>query len=87
MENIVLLELKRARNEYPGDIKNCCTYSQQVSEKALKALFLINASELDPHYVETRYPGAIGGTQAPYKYYDKKEAKKALKIPGGYLNG
>ncbi len=90
-----------------------CTCSQQVSEKAIKALFLLNgidfpwthsivdlldelkgtlyieediflglrhsASELDPHYVETRYPDAIGGTQAPYKYYDKQRSEECLK--------
>ncbi len=90
-----------------------CTCSQQVSEKAIKALFLLDgidfpwthsivdlldelkgilyieediflglrhsASELDPHYVETRYPDAIGGTQAPYKYYDKQRSEECLK--------
>jgi HEPN domain-containing protein len=90
-----------------------CTCSQQMSEKAIKALFLRNgidfpwthsivdlldelkvilyieeeiflslrhsASELDPHYVETRYPDAIGGTQAPYKYYDKQRSEECLK--------
>lgn len=90
-----------------------CTCSQQMSEKAIKALFLLNgidfpwthsivdlldelketlyieedifislrhsASELDPHYVETRYPDAIGGTQAPYKYYDKQRSEECLK--------
>ena len=90
-----------------------CTCSQQVSEKAIKALFLINgfefpwthsivdlldelkekiyieddifsslrhsASELDPHYIETRYPDSIGGSQAPYKYYDKERSEESLK--------
>ncbi len=89
-----------------------CTCSQQMSEKAIKALFLLNgidfpwthsivdlldelketlyieedifinlrhsASELDPHYIETRYPDAIGGTQAPYKYYDKQRSEQCL---------
>ena len=90
-----------------------CTCSQQVGEKAIKSLFLLNgsdfpwthsivdlldelkdilsieeeeflalrhsASELDPHYVETRYPDAIGGTQAPYRYYDGKRSEECLK--------
>jgi HEPN domain-containing protein len=89
-----------------------CTCSQQASEKAVKALFLLeginfpwthsivdlldelkesiniddekffdlrhSASELDPHYIETRYPDAIGGTQAPYKYYDKQRSENCL---------
>ncbi|MCK4733117.1 MAG: HEPN domain-containing protein, partial [Methanophagales archaeon] len=37
------------------------------------------ASELDPHYVETRYPDAMGGTQAPYRYYDSKRSEECLK--------
>lgn len=90
-----------------------CTCSQQVGEKAIKSLFLLNgsdfpwthsivdlldelknilsieedeflalrhsASELDPHYIETRYPDAIGGTQAPYRYYDGKRSEECLK--------
>ena len=90
-----------------------CTCSQQVGEKAIKSLFLLNgsdfpwthsivdlldelkdilsieadeflalrhsASELDPHYIETRYPDAIGGTQAPYRYYDGKRGEECLK--------
>ena len=90
-----------------------CTCSQQVGEKSIKSLFLVNgidfpwthsivdlldefkeskyiedseyqelrhcASELDPHYVETRYPEAIGGIQAPYKYYDKLRSEESLR--------
>jgi len=90
-----------------------CTCSQQVGEKAIKSLFLLNgidypwthsivdlldelrkvvpiedeeflalrhcASELDPHYIETRYPDAVTGNQAPYKYYDDKRSKECLK--------
>ena len=90
-----------------------CTCSQQVGEKAIKSLFLLNgfdfpwthsivdlldelkdilsigaeeflalrhsASELDPYYVETRYPDAIGGTQAPYRHYDGKRSEECLK--------
>lgn len=96
-----------------------CTCSQQVGEKAIKSLFLLNgsdfpwthsivdlldglkdilsieedkflalrhsASELDPHYIETRYPGAIGGTQAPYRYYDDKRSEECLKNAGRLL--
>ncbi|MBE9594898.1 MAG: HEPN domain-containing protein [Proteobacteria bacterium] len=90
-----------------------CTCSQQVGEKAIKSLFLLNgvdypwthsivdlldelkeivpidddeflalrhcASELDPHYIETRYPDAVTGNQAPYKYYDSKRSEEGLK--------
>ena len=90
-----------------------CTCSQQVGEKAIKSLFLLNgvdypwthsivdlmdelreivpvedeefltlrhcASELDPHYIETRYPDAVTGNQAPYKYYDDKRSEECLK--------
>lgn len=90
-----------------------CTCSQQVGEKAIKSLFLLNgvdypwthsivdlldelrkvvpiedeeflilrhcASELDPHYIETRYPDAVTGNQAPYKYYDDERSKECLK--------
>ncbi|MEA1945353.1 MAG: HEPN domain-containing protein [Euryarchaeota archaeon] len=37
------------------------------------------ASELDPHYIETRYPDAIGGNQAPYRYYDGKRSEECVK--------
>ena len=42
-------------------------------------------SELDPHYVETRYPDSIGGIQAPYKYYDKLRSEECLKNAGRIL--
>jgi len=90
-----------------------CTCSQQVGEKAIKSLFLLNgvdypwthsivdlldalkeitpiedeeflvlrncASELDPQYIETRYPDAVTGNQAPYKYYGGKRSEDCLK--------
>ena len=71
-----------------------CTCSQQVGEKSIKSLFLVDseyqdlrhcASELDPHYVETRYPDAIGGIQAPYKYYDKLRSEECLRNAGRIL--
>jgi len=37
------------------------------------------ASELDPHYIETRYPDAVTGNQAPYRYYDSKRSDECLK--------
>ncbi|MCK4811739.1 MAG: HEPN domain-containing protein, partial [Methanosarcinales archaeon] len=37
------------------------------------------ASKLDPHYIETRYPDATAGNQAPYKYYDCKRSEECLK--------
>ncbi len=35
--------------------------------------------------VETRYPDAIGGTQAPYRYYDSKRSEECLKNAGRVL--
>lgn len=95
---------------------NCC---QQVAEKSIKSLFLLNgvdypwtystvdlldelnetlsienedfialrhcASELDPHYIETRYPDAISGTQAPYKYYDSQRSVECMENAGRIL--
>ena len=37
------------------------------------------ASKLDPHYIETRYPDATAGNQAPYKYYDCERSEECLK--------
>ncbi|RLG23513.1 hypothetical protein DRN77_04340 [Methanosarcinales archaeon] len=90
-----------------------CTCPQQVGEKSIKSLFLLNgvdypwthsivdlldglkeivpiedeeflalrhcASELDPHYIETRYPDAVTGNQAPYKHYDDKRSGECLR--------
>jgi HEPN domain-containing protein len=34
------------------------------------------ASKLDPHYIETHYPDATAGNQAPYKYYDCERSEE-----------
>lgn len=96
-----------------------CNCSQQVAEKAIKSLFLLNgvdypwthstvdlldelkdifhvdeeellalrhcASELDPHYIETRYPDAISGSRAPHTYYDCGRSEECLKNAGRIL--
>ena len=55
-----------------------CTCSQQVGEKAIKSLFLLNGVDYPWTHSIVDLLDELGN-QAPYKYYDSKRSEECLK--------